>query len=182
MTVNGLELDISGIRDVKGASVEAELSGRVGPIVAGGEKVNINKPVSARVVATNTGSRILVSGEVAATIGLTCNRCMEPFALNVATAFEREYRQAYQVRGGDGVARVAGGEDAAEIYHGDAINLRPAVEESISLAIPIKVLCREDCKGLCPECGRNLNLGPCGCEKEPDFRLAPLAELLRKEK
>ncbi|HHV61905.1 MAG TPA: DUF177 domain-containing protein [Firmicutes bacterium] len=178
--MNGLELDISGIRDTKGASVEAELSGRVGPVVAGGEKVNIDKPVRLRVMATNTGSRILVSGDIFTSVELTCNRCMEPFIFEISTSFEREYRQAAQARPGNGTPGAEG--DAPETYHGDVINLRPAVEESISLTMPIKVLCSEDCRGLCPKCGHNLNLGPCRCEKEPDFRLAPLAELLRKEK
>ena len=44
-----------------------------------------------------------------------------------------------------------------------------------------KFLCSEDCKGLCPRCGKNLNLGPCGCRKEPDPRFAVLEQLLDKE-
>ena len=48
------------------------------------------------------------------------------------------------------------------------------------LNLDSKLLCREDCKGLCSRCGKNLNLGPCDCRKEPDPRLAALAQLLER--
>jgi uncharacterized protein len=60
------------------------------------------------------------------------------------------------------------------------IDLAPLVRELSLLAVPIKVLCREDCQGLCQECGANLNLGDCGCaESEIDPRLAVLESLLK---
>ena len=57
-------------------------------------------------------------------------------------------------------------------------NLDPLVTEDIFLSLPTKILCSEDCKGLCPKCGVNLNLGKCSCKKEIDPRLAALKELL----
>jgi uncharacterized protein len=57
------------------------------------------------------------------------------------------------------------------------------VAEQVHLALPMKSLCREDCRGLCPECGANLNLGSCGCRRgSGDARLAPLADWKRRRK
>jgi uncharacterized protein len=62
------------------------------------------------------------------------------------------------------------------------IDLAPLVRELSLLALPIKVLCRPDCQGLCQECGANLNLGDCGCaENEIDPRLAALGSLLKND-
>ena len=60
------------------------------------------------------------------------------------------------------------------------LDLLPPVEEQMMLEMPSKTLCREDCLGLCPKCGKNLNEGPCTCEKhETDPRLAVLKTLLK---
>ncbi len=62
---------------------------------------------------------------------------------------------------------------------GDVLDLDELIYTDVLLSAPAKVLCREDCKGLCPKCGRNLNDGPCGCETgETDPRLAALRELI----
>ncbi|MGH9786608.1 MAG: DUF177 domain-containing protein, partial [Terriglobia bacterium] len=63
-------------------------------------------------------------------------------------------------------------------YHGDGLLLQDALREQILLTLPIKNVCRDDCAGLCPQCGQNRNLGPCACPPAPaDERWAPLARL-----
>jgi len=59
------------------------------------------------------------------------------------------------------------------------LDLREVLRQDVMLASPIHVLCREDCQGLCPTCGQNLNEGPCDCQPEPDPRWAVLAALLK---
>jgi len=59
------------------------------------------------------------------------------------------------------------------------IDLRPAVREELALAVPAYVVCREDCRGLCPQCGNDLNAGPC-CDPAPDPRWRALADLKSK--
>ena len=69
-------------------------------------------------------------------------------------------------------------EDFAIIEDG-FLDLDEPLYEQLEMEFPIRFLCREDCKGLCPRCGKNLNDGPCGCpEKEPDPRLEPLRKIL----
>ena len=63
---------------------------------------------------------------------------------------------------------------------GDSADLEEIVRTVFVLNLDSKLLCREDCNGLCPRCGKNLNLGPCDCRKEPDPRLAALAQLLER--
>ena len=67
------------------------------------------------------------------------------------------------------------------VLNGNEIDLDEILETSLILDMETKFLCREDCKGLCPSCGKNLNLGPCGCRKQIDPRFAVLEQLLDKE-
>ena len=75
-------------------------------------------------------------------------------------------------------------EDAADDYavtHNGFLDMDEELLELLELEFPTKFLCREDCKGLCPKCGKNLNDGPCGCpEKEIDPRMLPLQKLLEE--
>jgi uncharacterized protein len=66
-------------------------------------------------------------------------------------------------------------------YEGDGLLLEDVLREQVLLAVPLKAICREDCKGLCPHCGKNLNLAQCSCE-EPveDLRWSGLRELRSK--
>ena len=52
------------------------------------------------------------------------------------------------------------------LFHGEEIDLRDAVQEDVLMAVPMKTLCRPECKGLCPQCGADLNQGDCGCERK----------------
>ena len=67
------------------------------------------------------------------------------------------------------------------VFDGEGIELDDLVREELLLALPVNVLCREDCKGLCPQCGQDLNLGSCECEPEVDARLSVLKALLQNE-
>ena len=70
-------------------------------------------------------------------------------------------------------------------YQGDRLDLGEVVREQVLLGLPLKPLCREDCQGLCPRCGKNRNAGPCGCtpeEEEGDPRLEPLRKLFDKKR
>lgn len=66
------------------------------------------------------------------------------------------------------------------VLEGDEIDLSDVLTTCFILDMESKFLCKEDCKGLCPQCGKNLNLGPCGCRKKPDPRFAVLEQLLDK--
>ena len=106
-----------------------------------------------------------------------CARCIEPVAQNVTIDFDLIFRP-----GGadDEPGERAISEDETEIgYYGSSgLSLEDAVREQVVLTLPGRTLCQPDCKGLCPHCGINRNLGTCECaEKQIDPRLALLAGL-----
>lgn len=104
-----------------------------------------------------------------------CDRCIDEF--NRIT--EGKYRKIYVIHDEDAVGVNP---DELEILSPDTniIDITQDVRDAILLAIPLKLLCREDCAGLCPRCGENLNNGKCQCSPAPaDERWEPLSRLLR---
>jgi uncharacterized protein len=137
--------------------------------------------LTARLAGTVTpaGRGADLRARLEATVPLTCSRCLETFAWDVRSAFELAVvRQA--------AAGTAGGEVAAD--DADAvmapegkIGLEDLAKEQLYLSLPLKPICTPACKGLCPACGANRNLGVCGCTSDDvDPRLAPLLPFRRK--
>jgi len=104
---------------------------------------------------------------------LECSRCLEPypFALDEPFSLVLYPRKA----GLPDVRELERKDLDASFYEGAELAVAPLAEERVQMAIPMKPLCREECLGLCPRCGQNRNLGPCGCSEEsPDPRWAAL--------
>lgn len=126
-----------------------------------------------------TGS-ILVSGKIKATVQMTCGRCLEPMRQEVAVEFKEEYYPLVDVSSG---VHLPSPEDPSAFMIGPdhILDLREALRQYTLIALPMKPVCRPDCKGLCSQCGANLNQGPCRCPApEPDARLEALAKLKSK--
>jgi uncharacterized protein len=105
---------------------------------------------------------IRVRGRIAAGFELTCARCLEP----VSQELDREFELLYRPLGVDaGRDEISVTEAEAEIgyYQGEGLLLEDVLREQVLLALPLKVTCREDCKGLCLHCGKNLNQEQCSC-------------------
>lgn len=121
-----------------------------------GRRVRFASPVTARVKYAFDGSGFNVGGNVTAAFRSACARCgrefIEPFETEFDERFEKE----------------AGGEDDAYPFAGDEIDLNDLVRDAILLNMPNYSLCKEDCRGLCPVCGRDLNTGQCSCAREAD--------------
>jgi uncharacterized protein len=127
--------------------------------------------VEGRLQATGEG-RFFWHGSLRAQVTGECRRCLVPVVVPVTA----EIGALFQ-------------EDTGEVEDPDAyplparaveVDLRPAVREELALAAPGFVECREDCRGLCPRCGKDLNAGPCGCGPAPDLRWQALADLKAK--
>ena len=131
------------------------------------------------------GAEVIVKGTFHACVVLTCGRCLEPFPLTLEDQVAGRFIPRRAGRGDD-VALSSDDLDVA-FYDGDEIDLGAFFQAETLLDVPMKPLCREGCKGLCPVCGGNRNLTPCACETQSmDPRLAPfrgLAErLIHQEK
>ena len=118
----------------------------------------------------NQAGVLRLEGTLTAEMTCICDRCGAEFESTKRTAL-------------DAVIVEEENEEFPEYFvlEGSELDLDELLSTCLILDMESKFLCREDCKGLCPACGRNLNLGPCGCRKQTDPRFAVLEQLLDKE-
>jgi uncharacterized protein len=125
--------------------------------------------------------RYRVAGRLTGELELACSRCLEPFRLPVTTEFDLRYVPRVE-NAGDGEREVEEDDLSTAFYDGDEIDLVQLITEQFQLALPMKPLCRDDCKGLCPHCGTNLNTGACDCDRKwEDPRFAALKAIKRTD-
>ncbi|MFZ0866524.1 MAG: DUF177 domain-containing protein [Candidatus Sulfotelmatobacter sp.] len=123
---------------------------------------------------------IRIQGRLATRLELSCARCLEPVMQDVKREFDLLYRPQGADAGRDEIS-VTDAEAEISYYEGEGILLDDVVREQVLLAAPLKVTCRDDCKGLCPQCGKNLNQEQCSCSVEQEEpRWAALKEIRSK--
>ena len=131
------------------------------------------RPLLAELRAESVVEGILITGEVEAPATLRCARCLKEFSSEISV----ELCELFVAPGHE-----TAGEDPYRV-RGTEIGLEPMLRDAVTLSLPLRPLCRPDCKGLCPRCGTDLNQGPCGCvDDEADPRWADLdvvREMLR---
>jgi uncharacterized protein len=124
------------------------------------------------------GEKVSIAGRFEATAHLLCGRCLEPFKARVEPGVDLQFVPQPSGR----QAQVELGPDDLEVdfYRADVLDVGELLRSETDLALPMKPLCRPDCRGLCPVCGGNRNVTECQCEtRGPDPRLAPLEALRR---
>lgn len=130
----------------------------------------VSEPVLAEGVVRNTAGVLVMTGQIQTTIHGICDRCTSPFDREIVFPIDVVL-----------VTELADEENEDEWVfplEGDSANLDDIVRTVFVLNLDSKLLCKEDCKGLCHRCGKNLNDGPCNCQKELDPRFAALKQLL----
>jgi uncharacterized protein len=135
------------------------------------------EPLEVRATAELVDGQIRVSGNLHTKLDLVCARCLDTVTEEISKDFDLYYRSMTQIAEDDEVQLNT---DDTEIgfFEGDGLFLADILAEQVNLALPMKVICRSDCRGLCAHCGVNLNNEECRCEKHPsDARMAPLARL-----
>ena len=127
---------------------------------------------------TNTGNKVLeLKGIGSVTVGIPCDRCLE----QVAVQIPYEIEQKLDMKKSD-TERVQD-LDENDYLTGMDLDVDRLVYLEVLMSWPLKVLCREDCKGICSRCGKNLNKGSCGCAEEPkDPRMAAISDIFSKFK
>ena len=124
--------------------------------------------------------RYFVSGKILSPWKLTCARCLKSFTWNLDTAF-RTILTASITEDAPKSRRMNDEMLDESILEGDEIDLGQILREQMILHLPMKPICSDQCRGLCPECGRDLNEGNCECKKSPaDPQLMKLRNLLDK--
>jgi uncharacterized protein len=138
-------------------------------------------PVRFEVRVVRAGELIDVRGRFEARVRLRCSRCLANFDADLADRFSLTYsprsRMPEQLRPGE-ETEISVGEIGLIPFDGNEIDLREGLQEQMVMALPFKALCRKDCKGICPQCGADLNQNPCRCAAgDIDPRLAPLGNI-----
>ena len=164
-------LGLSKIIDCPGASVPFSTSVDLSDLCYG-VSYPVSEPVTAEGIIRNTAGVLMMKGEIKTTIHGTCDRC--------ANDFDREILFPIDVVLVTEMANEENEDEWVFPLEGDSADLDDIVRTVFVLNLDSKLLCKEDCAGLCHRCGKNLNDGPCSCQKELDPRFAALKQLLEK--
>jgi uncharacterized protein len=143
-----------------------------------GQPISVREAVL-RGSVVRSGEAGILAGRLEARVGLACARCLEPFEVPIGNEFSLRLVAEEPL---PGAGTDPGDEDDA-LFHAPEgrADLREIAIEQIYLSLPMKPICRDDCKGLCPACGANRNSVECGCpDDDGDPRLAPLRELKQR--
>jgi uncharacterized protein len=123
---------------------------------------------------------IRLNGHLETRVEMACARCLEPVIQDVAHQFDLLYRPQ-GTDAGRAELSVTAAEAEVSYYQGEGLQLEDVLQEQVLLALPLKAICRDDCKGLCPHCGKNLNLERCACaEPLEDPRWSALKDIRGK--
>jgi uncharacterized protein len=121
-----------------------------------------------------------LEGHLRTELELPCSRCLEPYRFAVDADFDQRYLPA-SAASTDPDREVQEDDLETSYYSDDQIDLAELMREQFYLALPMKPLCRDECRGLCPQCGTNLNTGACDCSPVwDDPRLAALKAIKEK--
>ncbi len=162
-----MKLDLSQIIEMPGKSISFLTDLDVERLSAPSIK-SFTAPPHAEGRVSNTAGVLTLTGTIHADMVCICDRCGKEFSLRKELPVEAK------------IAADESDETDPDIFplEGDTLDVSDVLETLFILETESKFLCREDCKGLCPSCGKDLSDGPCGCKKEVDPRLAALSQLL----
>lgn len=170
-------INLTDVFTEEGKSVTKELPLEMDNITFQGEEYRIleKSPVTVRLANIKPG-RAIIEADVKLVVALCCDRCLtdvnHEFDLHIS-------EEAVSPE----VIEREGSDEEADFMEGYQLNVDSLVSNEIFTCWPMKILCKEDCKGLCKVCGKNLNEGECGCDTfVPDPRMAAIMDIFRENK
>ena len=171
-----LSLNLAKIRD---AHERFEQVYRPEQLAVADDAFRVAAPVNLTFDIHKDKDQFRLAGSVKTTLELPCSRCLEPFTWPVDSSFDLRY-QPHARNTGEGEREIEEDDLTTAFYEHDTIDLGQMMREQFFLALPMKPLCQDECKGLCPVCGINWNKGACNCSNQwEDPRLAALKALRR---
>lgn len=149
----------------------------VSRVIKGRKDITGAGPLKADLQAVSVmGGIVNVTGKLTGELDMSCSRCLKPLTHKVDIKFEESFKQSDHPE-----AESQGEDEDIQVVAEDQVNLVPYIEESFLLNLPFAALCKEDCKGLCPNCGTDRNERDCGCNTERiDPRLASLSDFFKE--
>ena len=157
-----MKIDIADAVCSTGEEFSSEYHGAMPGIEFLGEKYDFPDGIHVTASWRYDSEGIIVTGSFKADTPVTCARCLETFTYTISFRFAEYYKKQP--------------EEGMYGYKDETIDLLPMLEDNVVVNLPTKVICREDCKGLCSHCGADLNKGRCSCSAEPD-NTSPFAQI-----
>jgi len=171
-----MRIELENLKGSKGDFAHVYQPEELNPV---DDRIQLIAPIAVNGKVRLAGNEVFVNGHVETRAQVECDRCLKPIELPVNADFALEYITGSEYESTD-VAELSEGEMSVAVFDGEAIDVDEIVKEQILLAVPTRMLCREDCKGICPECGIDRNTGECTCTKEEiDPRWAALKNLTK---
>jgi uncharacterized protein len=133
-----------------------------GPLAASGRAEVIHEHRGPREIVAD----IRLKGRFAGRFSSPCARCLEPVTIPVSADYDLIFRPLGADAGG-AERSISAQETEIGYYQGDSLSLEDVLREQVLLSLPARTLCKPDCKGLCPRCGKDRNLEACNCEEGP---------------
>ncbi|MCI9128956.1 MAG: DUF177 domain-containing protein [Eggerthellaceae bacterium] len=144
----------------------------LGTLDLGNDEYSFSEPCKWEVQVTNTGGALLVQGSAKVSGTTSCIRCLEDAKVELDGAIE-----GYFVITPEGEDPDLEGDEFEELPANHVMDLTPLILQGLLLAAPRQPLCKEDCLGLCPKCGQDLNIGECACSSDDVDPMNPFAVL-----
>lgn len=161
-------LDVSELLKKKILKLPFKVMYNGGTITRDEFKLTLLSPLEITGDAYYDGEIVNVKGDIVVSIKAQCSRCLENFSYLHTVDFDEEFSKSQ--------------DEEFYTFTGNTIDLQDMVIDNLILSMPYKFICKDDCKGLCPVCGKNLNKEHCDCEKnEVDPRLAKLRDLFKAD-
>lgn len=168
-----MTIDVSGILKELGGKIEVNGEVEISEVEFKGERYTLEGPLKVNGIISNNGKALVLTADVEAEMGTQCARCLDDIIVDAGFSMEESFVQSESDIPED---------DDIIVFDGYTIELDDVVEDNLIMNIKGRYLCDEDCKGLCPQCGANLNDGECGCSREfIDPRWAGLADLMNND-
>ena len=145
------------------------------------EDLKVIGPIIGHVRLRHINQGLLADGWVDLTLEQECTRCLKQIEQQMHVPFEERFYPTMDIVTGAPLLPPDDEEDAFPIDDHHQIDLTETVRQHVLLEIPMVTLCKEDCAGLCSQCGKDLNEGPCDCQPEVDTRLSILQTLLQNQ-
>src|SRR5438067_2304022 len=154
------------LKDLVHDKVHFEASFEPGIVDFGTENIRQIGQLDWSASAERAGEEIRINGSLTTTLELMCSRCLDPARTSIQKPFDLFFRERDEAMFDEDEVELDETETRTAFFTGTKLAMGDILREQILLALPMKALCRVDCKGLCPTCGTNLNSGNCNCPRE----------------
>ena len=163
-----MNIDISAVSGRREANIPFSIHEELNETANCPDGAVFTTPVSLEGEVIRNGDIYYITGIGSVNVNIPCDRCLLPVSVSISFGLDEKF------------SSNAGYDEEIETFSGDSIDLTATVMKNILAAMPMKVVCSEDCKGLCSVCGQNLNIKDCGCDTTYiDPRFESLRSLLK---